>query len=62
MTNIPQDCDLKVINQKFMEPRHSHTEEDTIHGLIEREIKKTNIKIEVPQDWRISSGPQEDET
>lgn len=42
---------LNIINQKFLQPGHTHLEADTIHAAIEKERKKTAMKIDLPRDW-----------
>lgn len=42
---------LKVINQKYLQPGHTHMEADTIHATIEKEKKRTALKIDLPRDW-----------
>lgn len=45
------DMKLEIINQKFLQPGHTHLEADTIHAAIEREKKKISMKIDLPRDW-----------
>jgi hypothetical protein len=40
-----------TITSKYLEPGHTHMECDTIHGLIEKQKKKTEIPIYEPKDW-----------
>lgn len=38
-----------VIEQKFLEVRHTQMEADAMHSSIERQL--TNVKIDVPADY-----------
>uniref|UniRef100_A0A069DZ34 Putative sola1-8 ap n=1 Tax=Panstrongylus megistus TaxID=65343 RepID=A0A069DZ34_9HEMI len=42
---------LKVIDQKFLLPGHTHLECDADHAKIEKAKKETNISLMVPRDW-----------
>lgn len=55
------DCNIQIIDHKFMVPGHSHMEVDTDHGKIEKRKKKTEINIYHPHDWMQlvkSTGPK----
>lgn len=45
------ELNLEVINHKYLQPGHTRLEADTIHALIEKEKKKTSLKIDLPRDW-----------
>lgn len=42
---------LEEIHHKFLVPGHSHMECDVDHSLIEKQKKKTGMKIAHPHDW-----------
>lgn len=43
---------LQIIH-KFMHSGHSHMEVDSVHGSIEKAVKKNIVDIEIPHDWAI---------
>jgi hypothetical protein len=44
--------EITSIEQKFLEPGHTHMECDADHGKIEKKQKKTTNPISHPYDWR----------
>lgn len=42
---------LEIIDQKFLEPGHTHLECDSNHARIERAKKSSEMKISIPHDW-----------
>lgn len=48
---VSQNSTLEVINHKFLVAGHTHMECDSDHALIEKEKKKTNLKINHLNDW-----------
>lgn len=48
---LQSQSEIDVIDHKFLVVGHTHMECDSDHAVIERQKKKTQIKIHHPRDW-----------